>query len=266
MHTCVTWITWKAIRTSVSRFRAGNFPLAFLKCCWTKSHIHLHPCYCKSESGSFPQHVTGLLRTTCRLLPDLFSVRQLHGQASSFPLDPLLHSFAVGSNFLAPSVENCLPNALGSLLCITGLSEAPGSWVHLLASQLTHCWAWWEECLGVLGLFQWASREKTDRTEEIVKRLAFGRLGAWCWRRGIYYKGNQAWWWAVDEENTLRVWTCLATHNMRKTAMAWGEHPDLWITSFLLIKEALPECQLVKDSIAGRRWPHLISAFWSSHL
>ena len=47
----------------------------------------------------------------------------------------------------------------------------------------------------------------------------------------------------------------MATHNMRKTAMAWGEHPDLWITSFLLIKEALPECQLVKDSIAGRRWP-----------
>ena len=130
MHTCVTWITWKAIRTSVSRFRTGNFPLAFLKCCWTQSHIHLHPCYWKSESGSFPQHITGLLRTTCRLLPDLFSLKQLHGQASSLPLDPLLHSFAVSSNFLAPSEENCLPSALGSLLCITGLSEVPGSCRH----------------------------------------------------------------------------------------------------------------------------------------
>ena len=93
------------------------------------------------------------------------------------------------------------------------------------------------------GCFNGQVEKKTDRTEEIVKRLAFGRLGAWCWRREIYYK---AWWWAVDEENTLWVWTCLATHSMRKTAMAWGWMSGSLDNIFLVNKRGLariPACQ-----------------------
>lgn len=40
-------------------------------------------------------------------------------------------------------------------------------------------------------------------------------------------------------------------HEENKFALSGGS--NLWITSFLLLKEAFAECQLVENSIVGRR-------------
>lgn len=74
----------------------------------------------EAESG-VSQHITGLLRTLAMVAARSLLLKQLTG-TNLAPLDPLLHSFAVSSNFLSYRIAFQVPQ-LSPLH--QGLSEAP---------------------------------------------------------------------------------------------------------------------------------------------
>lgn len=114
MHKCIIWITWKAVKTSVSRVRTRVYSLVFLWCFWTKSHIHSYPCHGVSPLHSLSASVS-CWGISSVLYSHMAGLPPLH-------LDRFLQSSVISLSFLDPTEQSSVPHVVGSLLCITALS------------------------------------------------------------------------------------------------------------------------------------------------
>lgn len=163
VHKCILWTAWEAITANSSRVRTGIGSLAFLQCCWIKSHINSHPRYWKRKSrnvaSTFLGSKWGQFVGCWGILLWLYS--HMAG-LPSLPSHFFLFS-AISSRFFGSLCIELPPKGtLLSPLHITGLSESPGPFEltclhwNWCTSELDGKSALW----GILEPFQLASREK----------------------------------------------------------------------------------------------------------